>query len=81
MVMRAIAGVGVVLCLAITSFSIYLGIAENAFSHPKTVDTAWVMTIGNARQRLCLEYQQPSRTATTVSAAKSVSCSAGHATH
>ncbi len=77
--MRAIAGVGVVLCLAMTSFSIYLGIAEHAFNrHTAYVD--FVLPGATGRQLHCLAFQQGSQTATTISAGRPCSTTR-HATH
>lgn len=72
--MRAIASVGVVLCLAMTSFSIYLGIAEHAFNRHPAADVAFVLPTGRGRQVVCLEYEH---TSTTISAARKVPCESG----
>lgn len=55
MSIRAIAGVGVVLCLAMTSFSIYLGIAEHVYAPKRAAYAAYVVRTPMGRHTVCVK--------------------------
>lgn len=63
---RVIASIGVVLCAAMTSFSIYLGVIERVYT-PKSKVTRTV-SAPDARHFIC-EQIQPLHNMTTTSAA------------
>jgi hypothetical protein len=73
---RAIAGVGVVLCVAMTSFSIYLGVVEHVYAAPRQVQTKVVFSYSpEGRQATCFTSSpRGSTTTTTPSRAKQVPC-------
>ena len=63
MSIRVIASVGVMLSVAMTSFSIYLGIIEHSYSPIRTREVS--LTFPQGRETLCFQYHvQPSTTAT-----------------
>jgi hypothetical protein len=68
---RAIASVGVMLCAAITSYSIYLGIAEHVYT--PTRFNAAIVPAARGLQIACYKVQVDS-SATTVPHAKSIPC-------
>ena len=76
MSIRVIASVGVMLSVAMTSFSIYLGIIEHSYSPMQTREVS--LTSLQGRQTLCFQYRvQPSTTATVIPGSeKLVQCGA-----
>jgi hypothetical protein len=60
---RVIASVGIVLCLAMTAFSIYLGIAEHVYQPPRTHVVEFATSGG--REALCFSIQTHHNTTTT----------------
>ena len=60
---RVIASIGVVLCAAMTSFSIYLGVIEHVYIH-RTVP-AHVLSSPQGRLLFCEEVQHQNNTTTT----------------
>ncbi len=75
MSVRALASVGVILCVAMTSFSIYLGVIEHAYS-PATLRTATLVSQAGRRETICLSTQHQSTATTTPKAKVTVeSCS------
>jgi hypothetical protein len=71
---RVIASVGVVLCVAMTSFSIYLGVIEHVYTHQTTF--THVLASPQGRQLIC-EKVQPSNNTTTTNGTvidKNVTC-------
>jgi hypothetical protein len=65
MSIRVIASVGVVLSVAMTSFSIYLGVIEHSYSPVQTRELS--LTSLEGRQPLCLQYHvTPSTTASLI---------------
>jgi len=67
MSIRAIAAVGVLLCAAMTSFSIYLGIAEHAYGPRSVREQLETQTI--VHRLICDAAHTPRSTATTSLAA------------
>jgi hypothetical protein len=63
MSVRAIASVGVFLCVAMTSFSIYLGVVEHAYS-PPAIRTATLVSM-HGRTSICVATQRELDTSTT----------------
>ncbi len=63
MSVRAIASVGVMLCAAVTSFSIYLGVIEHAYSpaHIRVV----TLVSERGRNSTCVSTQRQRNTSTT----------------
>ena len=63
---RAIASVGVVLCAAMTSFSIYLGVVEHIYT-PKISShvEGHILSSSNGRHFICEKIQRPDNTTTT----------------
>jgi hypothetical protein len=59
--LRAIAVVGVVLCAATTSFSIYLGIVEHVYSPPRTYTDVYANPQGQ-RQEFCYTLRDTTTT-------------------
>ena len=64
MSIRVIASVGVMLSVAMTSFSIYLGIIEHSYSPLHTRELS--LTSLEGRSSLCLQYHVQTNTASTV---------------
>jgi hypothetical protein len=64
MSIRVIASVGVMLSLAVTSFSIYLGIIEHSYSPAQTRE--YSLTSLEGRKTICLQYQAATSTTSTV---------------
>jgi hypothetical protein len=60
---RVIASIGVVLCAAMTSFSIYLGVLERVYT-PRSQVTPSVLA-PNARHLICEQIQPAHNTTTT----------------
>ncbi len=72
---RAIAGVGVMLCVAMTSFSIYLGVIEHVYASPEL--RAHTLATVNGKEVICLGGTASHNTTTTsVAGLKVVSCEA-----
>jgi hypothetical protein len=63
--LRAIASVGVVLCAAMTSLSIYLGIAEHVYSPPQRIYTQTYVDPQGKRQEICLTVRGGNTTTTS----------------
>ena len=66
MSIRVIASIGVVLCIAMTSFSIYLGVAEHIYTPLRTESILVGGSLGpQGRQMVCIQLQQNHNTTTT----------------
>lgn len=76
---RAIASVGVMLCVAMTSFSIYLGVIEHVYAPPEL--RAQTLVTVNGKQVICLGGQASHNTTTTVVGMKVVSCETPKRSH
>jgi|GEM_PF-4759760 len=76
MSIRVIASVGVLLSVAMTSFSIYLGIVEHSYSPMQTRELS--LNTLEGPKTLCFQYQVRSNTTPTVipGTAKVVPCGA-----
>lgn len=67
--MKVIASVGVVLCLAMTSFAIYLGIAEHVYApHASYAPAALVFYTPNGRSETCARSSKVTTTTSDVTA-------------
>jgi hypothetical protein len=64
MSIRVIASVGVMLSVAMTSFSIYLGIIEHSYSPVQTREISLASL--NGRRSVCLQYRVSTSTTSTI---------------
>lgn len=79
MSIRVIASVGVMLSVAMTSFSIYLGVVEHSYSPMKTREYSYTSRAG--RESVCVQYRVSPSTASTLVAGSQKVVRCGDAAH
>ena len=77
---RLLASIGIVLCVAMTTFSIYLGVIENIYGKTSySHHTLSYLAVGSGRvEDVCIGVPRPSKTTTTSAPSSSPFMTAGN---